>query len=279
MTCCAVTLFAAMGALVKLLSSNHAAIQIVWARTLGHLLFVLLLFMPRRGFAIMRTQRFGTQMSRSTIQILSTTFFFSALAVVPLAEATTISFLSPLFVILLAAVMLGERITPRRMVAIVAGLIGVVIVMRPGSAVFQWPSLLIVGSATCYALYQVLTRRVGAFDPPETSVVYSALVGTVLASISVPFFWTTPTGLRDALALVSVGILGGAGHYLVARALVNAPASVVAPFQYLQLVGAVCFGYFLFDNVPTVHTWIGAAIIIGSGLYIGWNESRRRQAE
>jgi drug/metabolite transporter (DMT)-like permease len=180
------------------------------------------------------------------------------------------------FVTLLAIPMLGERVTPSRTFAVFAGFVGVLIVMRPGSEVFRWASLLILGSALCYAIYQVLTRRVAQADSPETSAVYSALLGTVLATLAVPLFWTTPERIFDVLVLSSLGILGGLGHYFVARAMLNAPANIVSPFQYFQLIGAVVLGYLLFGDLPTVYTWIGAAIIVGSGLFMGWNESRRR---
>lgn len=272
----AVFLFALMGALVKLLIAAYDSMQIVWARTVGHLAFMLLIFAPGRGLGILHTRRVGTQLTRSAIQIFSTFCFFTALAYVPLAEATAIGFLSPLVVALLAVPMLGERLTRARLAALVVGFAGVLLVIQPGAAAFQWASLLILASAACYALYQVLTRRVSAFDSPETSVVYSALIGSILTSIVVPLVWRTPAGALDLLAFAAVGLLGGLGHYCIARALVHAPANVVAPFQYFQLLGAVIFGYLLFDSLPTPYAWVGAAIIVTSGLVMGWSESRSR---
>ncbi len=153
---------------------------------------------------------------------------------------------------------------------------GVLIIVRPGSEVFQWASLLILGSSACYATYQVLTRKVSASDPAETSAIYSALLGAVLTSMLVPFVWTNPASFTQVAMLLSLGVLGGLGHYCVACAMFNAPANIVSPFQYLQLFGAVMLGYLVFDSIPDRYTWAGAALIIASGLYLGWSETKRR---
>ncbi len=271
----AVTMFPVMNGLVKLLSGGYDAVQIVWARTVAHLVFVLILFMPRHSIGILRTRQPGTQIKRSVLLLLSTTCFFAGIKYVPLAEAASISLVAPLLVTLLAVPMLGERITVISMLAVVCGFSGVLIVMRPGSDAFQWASLLIAVNALFYGLYQVYTRMAASTDSPETSVVYSALVGSVLTSIAVPFFWTTPTHAFDIAILTSLGVLGGLGHYCVARAMSNGPANIISPFHYFQLIGSVIVGFLLFGDLPTVYTWLGAAIIIGSGLYLGWSESRR----
>jgi len=269
----AVFLFACMNTLVKLLSARLEPVQIVWARTLGHFIFIGLLFMPRHGWGVMRTRTPGTQAARSLLQLTSTTLYFTALVTVPLAEATTISFLSPLLVTLLAVPLLGEPIKANRMAVVLVGFIGVLVVVRPGSNLFQWSSLLILFSSLCYALYQVLTRRVSG-DPAETSAIWSAMLGSVLMSFVVPFFWRTPDRWTDVLMLLTLGVLGGLGHYCVARAMINAPANIVSPFQYFQLLCAGVFGWLVFDAVPGVSTWLGAAIIIGAGLFLGWSETR-----
>lgn len=273
----AVTLFPIMNGLVKLLSGGYDAMQIVWARNIAHLVFVLILFMPRRSIGILRTRQPWTQFKRSVLLMLSTICFFAGIKYVPLAEAASISLTAPLLVTLLAVSMLGERITTGRMFAVVAGFAGVLIVMRPGSDVFHWASVLIAVNALFYALYQVYTRMAASTDSPETSVVYSVLVGSALTSLAVPFFWTTPTHLFDVVILTSVGVIGGLGHYFVARAMTNGPANIISPFHYFQLIGSVVVGYLLFGDLPSAYTWLGAAIIVGSGLYLGWSESRKRR--
>jgi drug/metabolite transporter (DMT)-like permease len=277
--CCSGALFPIMNGLVKLLSAGYDSPQIVWARTLGHLIFVLALFAPRRGVVgILRSAKLPWQIARGTLLLMSTSCFFYAVQFVPLAKAASISFTAPLLVTILAVPLLGERIGVHRLLAVMVGLAGVLIVIRPGSEVFQWASLLILCSATCYGLYQIFTRQVAGHDTPETSVVYSALVGTVMMSVLVPFFWTTPTSLKDITILSSLGIFGGLGHYCVARAMTYGPANVLSPFQYFQMIGSVIVGFLMFSEVPDAFTWLGAAVIIASGLFIGWLESRRRPA-
>lgn len=277
--CLSGALFPIMNGLVKLLSGGYETPQIVWARTLGHLIFVLALFAPTRGVVgILRTSRLPWQIGRGSLLLLSTLCFFSAVQFVPLAKAASISFTAPLIVTILAVPLLGEQIGLRRVLAILMGLAGVLIVIRPGSEVFQWASLLILGSSASYALYQILTRQVAGHDTPETSVVYSALVGTVMTTLAVPFFWTTPASLQDIAILSSLGIFGGLGHYCVARAMTYGPANVLSPFQYFQLIGSVIVGFLMFSEIPDVFTWLGAGVIIASGLFIGWLESRRRPA-
>jgi drug/metabolite transporter (DMT)-like permease len=277
--CLAGSFLPMMNGLAKLLSQGYSSEQVVWARTVSHLVFVLALFVPRFGWGLLRTRRPGVQFLRSCMLITSTFLFFSAVKYVPIAKAASISFTAPLIVVLLSGPMLGERITATRVLAVLVGFAGVLVVIRPGFEVFQWASLLIVGSATCYAVYQVLTRRVAGSDRPETSVIYSVLVGSVLMSLVVPFSWRTPDTLADTLLLGSLGVFGGLGHYCVARAMTYAPANFVSPFQYWQMVGSVAVGYLMFAEVPDAFVWIGAAMIIGAGLYVGiWGGGRTAPA-
>ncbi|MBM3645012.1 MAG: DMT family transporter [Alphaproteobacteria bacterium] len=279
--CLACTLFPIMNGLVKFLSAGYQPEQIVWARTTSHLLFIVLLFGPRMGASIFRTNQLGSQIWRSCLLLGSTFLFFSAIAFVPIANAASVSFTAPLVVVLLAWPMLGERITLPRVAAVLVGFGGVLIVIRPGSEVFHWASLMILGSATFYAVYQVLTRKVAGKDHPETSALYSALVGTLVMSAIVPFAWKTPDNMRDVVLLVSLGVLGGLGHYCVAKAMTYAAANFVSPFNYWQMVGSVAVGYLMFAEIPDFYTWVGAALIIGAGLYVGWqtNREQRRAAK
>jgi drug/metabolite transporter (DMT)-like permease len=139
--------------------------------------------------------------------------------------------------------------------------------------VFHWASLLLLGSAFCYGLYQILTRHVTRLDSAETSAVYSALAGTVVMTVVTPFVWTPVAGWTDAALLFSLGILGGTGHYFVARAMTYAQANIVAPFGYWQLVVAVIVGYLISGYLPDAFTWVGAGIIICAGVCIAWCEA------
>jgi drug/metabolite transporter (DMT)-like permease len=270
------SMFPVMNGLVQIMSERYSTEQVVWARAASHLVFILALFAPRFGVALVRTATLKWQIIRSSVHLASMLFFFTGVKYLPLAKAASISFTAPFFVALLAWPLLGERITPGRLMAVMVAFLGVLVVIRPGSEVFQWASLLMLGSAVCYALYQILTRRVARHDSAETSAVYSALVGTVVMSAVVPFVWTPIAAWTDAALLFSLGIIGGTAHYFVARAMIYAQANVIAPFGYWQLVGAVIVGYLISGYLPDAFTWIGAGIIVCAGIYIAWCEARER---
>ena len=272
----AASLFPVMNGLVQILSARYSTEQIVWARAASHFIFVLALFVPPLGVAVTRTAAPKWQIVRSMVHLMSMLFFFTGVKYLPLAKAASISFTAPFFVALLAWPMLGERITSSRLIAVLVAFLGVVVVIRPGTEVFQWASLYMLGSATCYALYQILTRRVAGYDTAETTAVYSALVGTVVMSIVLPFVWTPIASWTDAGLLFSLGIIGGTAHYFVARAMIYAEASVIAPFGYWQLVGSVIVGYIISGYLPDLFTWIGAGIIMCVGSFIAWSETRRK---
>ena len=272
--CGAGLLFPVMGGFAKILGTDYSTLQVSWARAFGHIIFMLAVFVPRYGLGMLRTRRFGTQLMRSCLLIMSNLSYFFAITFIPIAMAATISLTAPLVVALLAWPMLGERTTVGRLVALGVGFTGVVIVIRPGTDLFQWASLFVVWSAACYALYQILTRRIAGIDSPETSAIYSSIVGAFGMILILPFVWKTPESLRDIFYFCSLGVLGALGHYCVARAMAYAPANIVSPFQYMQLLGSVAIGYLFFGDFPDFLGWVGAAIIVGAGLYIGWSQRK-----
>jgi drug/metabolite transporter (DMT)-like permease len=277
--CGAGLLFPIMSGFAKFLGEDgYNSLQVSWARAFGHIVFMMAVFVPKFGLGMLRTRRPVIQLTRSTMLFMSNATNFFAITFIPLAKTASISLMAPLMVVPLAWAILGERTTPGRLLALGAGFVGVLIVIRPGTELFHWASLLAVVSAVGYAVYQVLTRKVAGIDPPETSTIYSSLVGGFGMFAVLPFVWRTPDNLRDVLFFCSLGVIGAVGHYLVARAFNNAPANIVSPFQYMQLIGSVTVGYFFFGDFPDLLTWIGAAIIVGSGLYIGWSQTRREKA-
>jgi len=267
-----------MNGMVQVLSERYSTEQVVWARAASHFIFIVILFVPSLGISVVRTTTPKWQVIRSMVHLMSMLFFFTGVKYLPLAKAASISFTAPFFVALLAWPMLGERITLNRLVAVLVAFLGVLVIIRPGTDVFQWASLYMLGSAICYALYQILTRRVAGYDSAETTAVYSALVGTIVMSIVAPFVWTPIASWTDAGLLFSLGIIGGTAHYFVARAMTHAEASIIAPFGYWQLVGSVVVGYVISGYLPDSYTWIGAGIIMCAGSYIAWHETRARPA-
>jgi drug/metabolite transporter (DMT)-like permease len=272
--CLACSLFPIMNGLVKLLAQTYDFQQIVWARTSMHLLVVVLFFTPRMGMTLFLTRQPVSQLISSVNMLLSTFLFFGAVKFVAVADAVAITFVAPMVVVFLAWPILGERITLPRLVAVVLGFIGVLVIIRPGSSVFHWASIMILGSAVCYSVYQIYMRRVAGVDHPATSVFYGALVGTIIMSMAVPFVWKTPGTWPDIVMMSSLGVLGASGHYCLAKALTCAPANFIVPFNYTQMIGSVIVGYLMFAEIPDAYTWAGTALIVGAGLLIGWQGKR-----
>jgi len=269
-------LFPVMGGFAKLLGQNYSSLQISWARAFGHVLFLSALFMPRMGLALFRTKRPALQLFRSAMLFTSNLNFFYAISFIPLAKAAAISLAAPLIVALLAWPMLGERTTRGRVIALLIGFVGVLVVIRPGTVLFNWASIFVLISATAYGVYQILTRRIAGIDAPETSALYSAFVGGFGMFLVLPFVWQDPASMLDVGLFIGVAVLGALGHYCVAHAFGYAPANVLSPFQYFQLLGSVAVGWLLFSEFPDAVTWVGAAIIVASGLYIGWSQTGGR---
>ena len=268
--CVACALFPVQNAVVKLLTGLYPFQEVVWARLATHLVLMCVVFLPRRGLALLRTRAPVQQVICSAGLLGSTLFFFSAAKDVGVTEAIAISFVAPLAVTFLAWPLLGERITLLRLASVVIGFTGVMIVIRPGSSVFQWASLLILASAIFYAVYQIIVRRVAAVDSPATTAFYSALGCTLVTSFLVPFNWKTPDNWQDVALMISLGISGGFGHYCVARAFSYAPANLIAPLNYTQMIGSVAVGYLMFAEIPDFYTWLGSAVIVAAGLLVGW---------
>jgi len=273
--CVACALFPVQNGVVKLLTGLYPWQEVVWVRLVTHLVLMCVLFLPRRGLALLRTRAPLQQVVCSAGLLGSMVFFFSSAKYVGVTEAIAISFIAPLVVTFLAWPVLGERITFLRLASVVIGFVGVVIVIRPGSSVFQWASLMMLASAIFYAIYQIVVRRVAAVDSPATIAFYCALGSTLAMSFIVPFHWQTPDNWRDVVLMVSLGISGGLGHYCVARAFSYAPANLIAPLNYTQMIGSVGVGYLMFAEIPDSYTWIGSAVIIAAGLLVGWQGRRK----
>ena len=272
----AVTMFPFMGAFVQLLSDRFPSEQIVWARVTTQTLLMIAMFAPRRGLSVFVSgQPFG-QLGRGLSQLCATSLYFFSVKFMHLAQATAISFTTPFFVTALAWPMLGERFGKQRLISLIIGFIGVLIIIRPASNLFQWASIGVIASAFFYALYQVLTRKVSTHDDAEVSAIYGAMPATVVLSIVMLFRWKQPDTWLDAAMLMGPGVFGGIGHYFLARAMSYAPAGVVSPFQYWQIIGASILGYFISGQLPDIYTYIGAAVLIGAGIYMGWRETRKK---
>jgi drug/metabolite transporter (DMT)-like permease len=266
---------ASLDATAKWLLRDHLLVLVIWARYAGQMLVVTPFALAAGGPGVLQTRRLPLQLARSAMLLLATICFFGGLTYLPLAEATSISFLAPLFVVTLSWPVLGERAPRARWVSAIVGFVGVLIVLRPGSAVFHPAALLMIGMALADALYGLLTRKL-AGENPHTSLFYSALVGTIGMSLALPF--AAGTGLpspRDGALFLLLGLLAGLGHWFLIRAYARAPAALLTPFSYLKMLWATLYGWLLFGQLPDAISGLGMAVIVGSGLALAWFERRR----
>jgi drug/metabolite transporter (DMT)-like permease len=271
-----VSLFPFLNAAVKLLGAHYPVSQIVWARFTGHLLVMLLIFLPQYGRRLFATRRPGVQIARSFLMLASNSLFVIAIARVPLATASAIGFTSPLIVTALSVPLLHESVGIRRWSAVLIGFAGALLVIRPGSGMRDPAVLLLLLGSAAYALYQIATRWVSLYDDAAVGIVFSALLGSLAMSAVLPFVFVMPRDPLDIAVFCSLGIFGGAGHYLVIRAFQYGQAAVIAPLGYLELIGTATLGYLIFGNFPDLWTWAGAVIIIVSGVYIALRERKLR---
>jgi drug/metabolite transporter (DMT)-like permease len=270
-----VACFSVLNAISKTLTEHYPVVQVIWARYVFAFAFMMALFLPRSGRALFRWHNVGSQAVRGLLLFFSSYLYFHGIVYLPLATAAAISLTSPLVVTALSARFLGEPVGLARWIAVCVGFAGALIVARPGHAHFEWHSLLVVGSTLCSAFYQLYSRRYGQTERPDASATMATIVGSVVATPMLPFEWTTPAFGWDWVLFVAIGVLAGVGHYFVTIAYSQAPAATIAPFNYAQLIGAALLGYLIFDSIPDFWTWIGAAVIVCSGLYLGHAERRR----
>ena len=268
----AVAMFVVMDSVSKYLSRFYPVPAIVWARYFFHLLLVVIALGPRVGLRLVRTRRLGAQLVRGLLLAGSTLFFVFAIKQMPLAETSSITFIAPVLVTLMAAFILKEKVELARWLAVAGGFVGVLIIIRPGSGVFTWTSVLPLGSATCFACYQILTRKLANLESPYTSIFYSGLVGSVMMSLTLPYVWTLPRSLNHALLFVVIGIIGGLSHLILIKAYDYAPASRLAPFSYTQLIWVIVIGYLVFGDFPDRWSLIGITVIVASGIYIATHQ-------
>ena len=273
--CAGVSLFPLMNAMMKLLTARYPVMEIVWARFTGHLIVMLAIFLPQYGRRLLATRRPWVQIGRSALMLASNSVFVLAIGKVPLATASAIGFTSPLIVTALSVPLLREQVGIRRWSAVCVGFVGALLIIRPGSGFHDPTVLLLLASALAYALYQIATRFVMAYDNPATGIIFAALLGSLATTVIQPFIFVLPKSLGDLAMLISLGCLGGLGHFLVIKAFQAAPAAVIAPLGYVELLGTATLGYLIFANFPDALTWAGAVIIIASGLYIAMRERKR----
>jgi drug/metabolite transporter (DMT)-like permease len=274
--CGAVACFAMLDTTAKYLNLYMSTLQVVWARYTGAFLFPFIVSNPWTRPGLTRTTRPVLQLVRSVLLLASTLFNFMALRYLQLDEAIALVFSTPFFVAALSGPMLGEWVRWRRWTAIAVGFVGVLVVTRPGAASFQPAALLSLSAALCYALYSIITRSLARTDSNETTLFYSNIVGALALLPVVPFVWTTPSDPLVIALMVATGMIGSLGHYLLIAAHRLAPAAVLSPFIYTEIVLVIALGFLVFGDLPNRYTLTGAAIVVASGLYILHRERKVR---
>lgn len=273
MACAAMLLFATQEAVAKWLAAEYSILQLMFVRSVVALVPCAIIVRLSGGVAVLRTDRLAVILGRALLGFLAWASYYFALARLPLAEVTTLSFAAPLFTTVLAILLLGEAVTVARFALTGLGFVGVVIVASPGGAAFEPAAAAAVASALFYALAVIAIRALTRTVSSATLLVYGTLLHMVLSGALQPLVWITPSAFDLAL-MASIGLTSGCAQYLLIQAYRYAPASVVAPFDYTQLVWATLYGWLIFADLPATATVIGAAVIITSGIWLFRSEAR-----
>jgi drug/metabolite transporter (DMT)-like permease len=261
----------------KAMTATLHPLHIVWGYFLGIALTLAVYALARQRRALpdlLRTRRLPLQLGRSALLVASIGALFIGLVHLPIADATAISFTAPLFITALSVPLLGERVGAHRWAAVAAGLIGVLVIVRPGGDLAHWAAVMPLIGAFFFALYQLATRVLATTEPTFRTLLYTGGGGLFWCSLLVPFFWT-PLGLADWLVFIGIGLLGAAAHLCMISAFSLAEASLLAPFNYSKIIWAAIAGYVVWGDVPSLDTLAGGAVIILAGLYVLWRERRR----
>lgn len=275
--CIAVVLFACLDAIAKHLSQRWPVAMLAWGRYTVHFVLMTAFLAPSWGRRLLRTERPLLQCVRGVSLVVVTVLAMAAFKRMPLAEATTLLFASPLLVAILARPVLGEQIGRIRWTAILLGFGGVLLLTRPGNGLDPLGLACAMGAAIAYAAYQLMTRLMSRTEHPATMLYYTACAGTLLLSGAQSMMGTLQwPGYTDAALIAALGVLGGSGHYLLTRAFREAPASMLSPLIYTQLVWAAILGWLVFGDTPNATSVAGMLVIGASGLLIAWESTRKR---
>ena len=271
----ATILFAGSRALSKWLVATYPIGEMLFVRAATALIGSSLVILPVTGLAVFRTKRLRDHMVRGISQSCAQTFLIIAFSLMPLASAVAINFSAPLFATVAAIVFLKETVGPVRWGALIIGFLGVLLVTSPGIDTFQTGSLFALGNAILFGTVTVGVRGMTATESTETLTMYQMVLLTAVFTFALPFGWVTPTA-AGWIAMVANGLGNALGQYLWTRALHLAPTSAVVPFNYFSLVWAIMLGFLVWGDIPSVTLLVGSAIVVGSGMFLLWHESRGR---
>jgi drug/metabolite transporter (DMT)-like permease len=277
---------------IKFLSGDYPLHEIVLFRASIGLLFTMAIFLPiEGGYSNLKTKRLAMHLLRGLLVVTANMTFFLGLAAMPLSEASAIFFVAPLMITLFSVIFLKEQVGLYRWLAVIAGLVGVIIMFRPGAATFQWAALFPFFAAVCYAGMHMMTRKMGVTEKASTLAFYIQLT-FVLVSLtvglavgdgryagtgdpSIDFLlraWIWPTS-QDFWIIIGLGIASSVGGYLISQAYRTCEAAIIAPFEYVSLIMSIILGMIVFSEYPDAQAWFGICLIFGSGLLVFWREA------
>lgn len=259
--------YAVVDTLSKYQAREYPVMMIVWARYFVPLVLLLAVFLPKRGARMLRTSFPRVQLIRGALLTAGTVFIVFAYRVMPIAEAQAISFIHPVLLTLLAVGFLGEKVSPLGWAAVLIGFSGVLIIVRPGGGLFEPAALLPLGLAICFSSYQLFTRLIAGKESSINSLFCVLLVGSVAMSLALPYAWVAPTP-KGLLFFALIGVTSGLGHFSTIKALEYAPASLLAPFAYVQLLWVGILGALVFGDFPDAVTLCGMAVVVAGGLLV-----------
>lgn len=264
--CFASLCFIAMHTCIKSVRGEVPVGVILWSQYAFQLVLLGLVFAPRIS-RMVRSPMMGLQILRALMLLSAICGFFIAVGLMQLADAIAIGFVAPLMITALSVVVLKERVSRAHWIAITVGFVGVLIIIQPGTSLFNWAAFVPLGAAVAVAVYQTLTRPISQAVDSSTILFNATLIGLVVSSLALPFFWETPS-LEAASYLLAAAGLGAMAHFCLIKAYQWAPASVVAPFSYIELIYASVLGFAVFGDIPDLPTLVGGVVIAASGLFI-----------
>ena len=273
----AVACFAVLDTTAKLSTATVPILMAVWFRYAFQAVATTLVLLPRYGTAVLRTEHPRYQLLRGSLLLASSMLAFLSLRYMPLAEFTSIVLIAPLVVTLFAATVLKEEVSPLRWALVAGGFAGTLIILRPGGTVFNWAILLPLGLVVTHAWFQVLTSRLARTEKPLTMHFYTGWIGTLVASLALPFAWAPLPSWHWWALLCLMGFMGTVGHFLLILAYQRAPASTLTPYLYGQIGFAMLAGWLMFAQVPDLTSLVGMALIAVCGAAGAWLTVRERQ--
>ena len=262
----AVFSFTVMDAISKYLMKSYPVPFVVWSRYSLSCVVILILFGYKYKLSLLKTKMLKSQIARGLSLVLSTFFFFNALARMPLADAQAIVLIAPILVTFASVLWLGEPLPKQSWWVLLVSFSGVLLVIKPGTSMFAWTTVFPLCAALCFAIYQVLTRIVAPVDNNMATLFIGSLIGTIASAIFLPGNMDLPHTGIDVLLFLMLGSIGAGGHLLMVKAFELAPASRLAPFVYLQIVGALLLGFLVFGTFPDGWALIGMTMIAITGV-------------